>query len=290
MDQSGPDRPGEPDQAGETGTPGRPDEPGETGTPGEPVEPPEAMDHRLDQIERLLGPVLRPGKDALRAVGGMAGPAWQQVTSVESRIPVTVTMAVAITLIAVLPSSIAIHPRWLVPGVASALLLAVFLVNPMRVDANSRRLRPIAFALLAVISIGNAISAGRLIVDLVNGTGIRTPETLLLTGAAIWSTNMIVFGVLYWEFDRGGPAARARGTDPYPDFLFPQMTEPTFAPPGWEPHFVDYLYLSFTNATAFSPTDVMPLAHWAKLTMLGQSAVSLMTVALVIARAVNILR
>ena len=262
-----------------------------TEPPGEPpTEPPEAMEHRLEQIERLLGPVLRPSKDALRAVGGVAGPAWRQVTGIESRVPVTVTMGVAIALMAVLPTRIANHPRWLVPGLASVLLLVVLVVNPMRVDANSRRLRPFAFALLAVISIGNAISAGRLIVDLVNGTGIKTPETLLLTGAAIWTTNMIVFGVWYWEFDRGGPAERAMGTDPYPDFLFPQMTEPSFAPPGWEPHFVDYLYLSFTNATAFSPTDVLPLAHWAKLTMLGQSAVSLMTVALVIARAVNILK
>lgn len=253
-------------------------------------ESPDAMEHRLDQIERLLGPVLRPGKDAIRAVGSVARPAWREVTAVESRLPVTITMATAIVLMAVLPSRIANHPRWLVPGLAAVLLLVVLVVNPMRVDANSRRLRPIAFALLAVISIGNAISAGRLIVDLVNGTGIKTPETLLLTGVAIWSTNMIVFAVWYWEFDRGGPAERAMGTDPYPDFLFPQMTEPTFAPPGWEPHFVDYLYLSFTNATAFSPTDVLPLAHWAKLTMLAQSGVSLVTVALVIARAVNILK
>ena len=157
-----------------------------TEPPGEvPAEPPEAMEHRLEQIERLLGPVLRPSKDALRAVGGVAGPAWRQVTSIESRVPVSVTMGVAIALMAVLPERTANHPRWLVPGLASVLLLVVLVVNPMRVDANSRRLRPIAFALLAVISIGNAISAGRLIVDLVNGTGIQTAETLLLTGTAI---------------------------------------------------------------------------------------------------------
>jgi uncharacterized membrane protein len=160
----------------------------------------------------------------------------------------------------------------------------------MKVDARSRKLRPIAFTLLAVISIGNAVSAGRLIVDLVNTTGIRTPQQLLLTGAAIWITNMIVFAIVYWEFDRGGPAARAMALEPQPDFLFPQMTSPEFAASDWEPYFVDYLYISFTNATAFSPTDVMPLTRWTKLTMLGQSAVSLMTVALVIARAVNILK
>ena len=123
------------------------------------------------------------------------------------------------------------------------------------------------------------------------GTGIRTPSELLLTGAAIWLTNVIVFGLWYWEFDRGGPVARAHAVKQYPDFLFPQMgSPPELTPPDWEPEFVDYLYFSFTNATAFSPTDVMPLSRWAKLTMLAQSAVSLMTVALVIARAVNILK
>jgi uncharacterized membrane protein len=257
--------------------------------PTEP-DPAEPIEHRLEVIERLLGPVLRPGKDAWRAVGDATRPAWQQVTAVESRIPVTIAVAVAIILMALLPSRIANQPRWLVPGLASILLLVVLVVNPMKVDARSRKLRPIAFTLLAVISIGNAVSAGRLIVDLVNTTGIRTPQQLLLTGAAIWITNMIVFAIVYWEFDRGGPAARAMALEPQPDFLFPQMTSPEFAASDWEPYFVDYLYISFTNATAFSPTDVMPLTRWTKLTMLGQSAVSLMTVALVIARAVNILK
>ena len=101
---------------------------------------------------------------------------------------------------------------------------------------------------------------------------------------------MIVFALWYWEFDRGGPAARALGTDPYPDFLFVQMTSPKLAPPDWEPAFADYLYLAFTNAAAFSPTDVMPLSRWAKLAMTVQSAISILTVALIVARAVNILK
>ncbi len=268
-------------------------EPTEPPPPGDstesPSESPEQMERRLEQIERLLKPVLRPGKGALRAVGDATRPAWQQVTSVESRIAVTATIVVAIVLMALLPYRVANHPRWLVPGLASLLLLVVIIVNPMKVDTKSRRLRPIAFTLLAVIAIGNAISAGRLIVDLVNTTGIRTPETLLLTGVSIWTTNMIVFAIVYWEFDRGGPAERAMATHQVPDFLFPQMTAPEHAPVDWEPLFVDYLYLSFTNATAFSPTDVMPLTHWTKLTMLAQSAISLVTVALVIARAVNVL-
>ena len=252
------------------------------------VDQPVDINATLARLERLVSPMVGTGKDAIRAVGDRARPAWREVTDVESRVAVSVAMAIAIVLLAVLPNRVANHPRWLIPGLAALLLVIVIIVNPIRVDARARRLRPIAFALLAVVSLGNAVSAGRLIVDLVNGSGIR-PETLLLTGAAIWATNMIVFAVWYWEFDRGGPAARAEARDPYPDFLFPQMSDPQFAPPGWEPNFVDYLYLSFTNATAFSPTDTMPLASWAKLTMLGQASVSILTLVLVVARAVNIL-
>lgn len=240
---------------------------------------------RLRDLDRLL----EPGKRAARAVGDVAAPAWRQVTEVESRVAVSAALIVAIVLMSVLPARIANHPRWLLPALAGVLFLIVIVLNPMRPDARSLRLRPFAFALLALLSLGNAASAVRLIVDLVRGEGLVDPAVLLLTGAAVWTTNMILFAVWYWEFDRGGPAARAMGTDPYPDFLFPQMTSPEFAPAEWEPHFIDYLYLSFTNATAFSPTDVMPLTHWTKLTMLGQSAVSLVIVILVVARSVNLL-
>jgi uncharacterized membrane protein len=100
---------------------------------------------------------------------------------------------------------------------------------------------------------------------------------------------VIAFALWYWEFDRGGPVSRLQGVREFPDLLFTQMSEPELTPPGWGPRFVDYLYFSFTNATAFSPTDVLPLARWAKLTMLVQSALSLVLGVLVIARAVNIL-
>ena len=120
--------------------------------------------------------------------------------------------------------------------------------------------------------------------------GICHAGPLLVTGGAIWLTNIIVFGLWYWEFDRGGPVARAHGTRPYPDFQFVQMTSPELAPPDWEPAFADYLYLAFTNASAFSPTDVMPLSRWAKLAMTLQSVISIVTVALIVARAVNILK
>jgi uncharacterized membrane protein len=144
--------------------------------------------------------------------------------------------------------------------------------------------------LIATISAANAWSLGRLVTHLLQGTEAGDATRLLLTGGAIWLTNVLVFALWYWELDRGGPVGRAHAVRTYPDFLFPQMQSPALAPEEWEPGFVDYLYLSFTNAAAFSPTDVLPLSRWAKLTMLVQSAVSLATVALVVARAVNTLR
>jgi len=241
---------------------------------------------QLKRLERLL----TPGKSAARAVQGGILPAWRRVTRGESRLAVTLAILAAIAMLVALPDRIAPHPRWLLPGLALLLLAGLVVASPTRIDRQSRALRSVSLLLIAVISIANAATAARLIVDLVRGTGIRTPSELLLTGAAIWLTNVIAFGLWYWEFDRGGPVARAHAMKPYPDFLFPQMTSPENTPPEWEPEFVDYLYTSFTNATAFSPTDVMPLSRWAKLTMLAQSAVSLMTVALVVARAVNILK
>ena len=125
---------------------------------------------------------------------------------------------------------------------------------------------------------------------LAEGTEGHVAGPLLANCGAIWLTNVIVFSLWYWEFDRGGPAARANAVVEHQDFLFPQTTAPEMAPADWEPAFTDYFYLSFTNATAFSPTDVMPLSRWAKMAMLVQSAVSLSIGALVIARAVNILK
>ncbi len=110
---------------------------------------------------------------------------------------------------------------------------------------------------------------------------------LLLAGAKVWLGNNVAFAFLYWEFDSGGPAERAHGMPPYPDFAFPQQTSPDLAPPGWRPEFIDYLYVAFTTANAFSPTDTMPMVHWAKVAMGSQALISFAVVGLVIARAVN---
>jgi hypothetical protein len=163
------------------------------------------------------------------------------------------------------------------------------IANPHRINRESKVLRAIGLTLVAVASWATAWSAALLIYRLLNGGMTEKPSALLLTGGAIWLTNVIVFALWYWEWDRGGPAARAMARKKHPDFLFTQMASPEVADPDWEPFFVDYLYLSFTNATAFSPTDTLPLSRWAKLAMMFQSAVSLATLALVVARAVNIL-
>ncbi len=243
----------------------------------------------LKRLERLADPVA-----AVRGVGDRIGdrigPAWTRVTTEEPRVQVTIAIVVAIGLMLALPARVASRPRWVLPGLAAVLLAGVFVARSTQFERRARAIRVVSLALIGVMSLANAASAGRLIVDLVRGQGVRDPAELLLTGAAIWFTNVIVFGLWYWEFDRGGALERAAGTQPYPDFLFPQMTSPQLAPPDWEPGFVDYLYVSYTNATAFSPTDVMPMTRWAKLTMLTQSTISVITVALVIARAVNILK
>jgi uncharacterized membrane protein len=170
------------------------------------------------------------------------------------------------------------------------LLIGLSVANPVRIEHLSPLVRAASIVLITLITIANAASAILLIRAILEGKSGNAAGPLFATGASIWATNVIAFGLWYWEFDRGGPARRAQGTAMHPDLMFPQMAAPELASPDWEPQFIDYLYLSFTNATAFSPTDVMPLARWAKLTMLVQSAISLAVGALVIARAVNILR
>jgi uncharacterized membrane protein len=244
------------------------------------------MGRRRRWIDRLLDPsatIIHTLQD------NVVDPAWKRVTEGESSIPAIVAIGLAIFLEATLAARVANHPRWLVAALGGALLVAIVIVSPRHLDNRSRALRAFSLLAIAAISIANMVSGARLVIDLVNEEGIRDAGQLLLTGGSIWLTNVIVFSLWYWEFDRGGPVARAVTPRVIPDFLFPQMTAPQLSPPDWRPEYVDYLYFSFTNAMAFSPTDVMPMSRWAKLTMLLQSVVSLMIAVLVIARAVNIL-
>ncbi|MEU1409599.1 hypothetical protein ABZ471_46610 [Streptomyces sp. NPDC005728] len=233
---------------------------------------------RLDRIERLLA----SGERDLV-------PAWRRATSGEPRWAVTAVILVAVALQLLLPHRLALQPYWALPALELVLLAGLIAANPRRVEPRTRRLRMLGLALIGVISLANGWSAVRLVADLVSGSAGEDAVPLLLTGGGIWLTNVIVFALWYWEWDRGGPMARVLGRQQHPDFLFVQMQSPEVAPPDWEPAFLDYLYLSFTNSTAFSPTDVMPLSRWAKMLMMLQSSVSLVTVVLVVARAVNIL-
>jgi hypothetical protein len=226
-----------------------------------------------------------------RDVQGAHLPAWRRRTRGELRWPVSVTVVVAIVLQILLPDQLSLRPLpgWLMPALEGGLLVGLAISNPVRIEHRARFVRWASLVLIFVLTGANATSAVLLVREILTGPAGNSPGPLLASGAAIWATNVIAFALWYWEFDRGGPVHRAHGTFQYLDFLFPQMTVNDLTPPDWEPYFVDYLYLSFTNATAFSPTDVMPLARWAKLTMLVQSAVSLALAALVIARAINIL-
>ncbi len=216
-------------------------------------------------------------------------PAWMRATEGEHRIWAALAMLAAIVLQVVLPNRFAMRPHLLLPILEAVILLGLMISNPSRINRESKIIRGTAMTLLLLIGIANAVSVALLVRHLVDGSAGASGAALLGSGAAIWGTNVIAFALWYWELDRGGPAARALGRRPHPDFLFPQMATPEVAAPNWEPAFADYLYLSFTNALAFSPTDVMPMTRWTKMLMLLQSAVSIVAVALVISRAVNIL-
>ncbi|GAA1971125.1 hypothetical protein GCM10009798_34890 [Nocardioides panacihumi] len=196
----------------------------------------------------------------------------------------------AICLTVLLPHELRFAPRFLVPGLELALLLALILGDPGRIDRRTRWIRYASLTLVTVLILGALWATGLLIHELIEGKSAVANDAskLLETGAVVWASNNIAFSLFYWDLDGGGSAARLYLAPRYPDLAFPQQLSPEIAPPRWRPLFVDYLYLSFTNATAFSPTDVMPLAPWAKVAMSVQSLVSLAILGLVIARAVNV--
>jgi uncharacterized membrane protein len=207
----------------------------------------------------------------------------------EHRWPASVAVVVAIVLQIVLPNRVTegLGPRWLIPALEGVLLLALLVANPGHIDRESSLLRGMSLILIALITLANVVALGELVNALLEHT-TAGGRSLVFASVPIWLTNVIAFGLWYWELDRGGVAARLRQDHRRPDFLFPQMSNPGSAP-DWTPDFLDYLYTSFTNATAFSPTDTMPLTDWAKLLMMLQSLASLVTVAVVVSRAVNIL-
>jgi uncharacterized membrane protein len=188
--------------------------------------------------------------------------------------------------------------RWLVPALTALLLATLVVIRPRgrfvrdldrHADVLRLTRRRLSIAMIAIVSAANAASIGLLIHLLINGAH-ATASTLLRAAVHMWVVNVLLFALWFWQLDGGGPLERPHCAPAQRDFLFPQQTEPELAGSSWRPLFLDYLYVSFTNASAFSPTDTMPLSRWAKMLMLVQSAISLALAVMVVARAVNILR
>jgi hypothetical protein len=198
-----------------------------------------------------------------------------------------VYMALNIRLRLWLPHDSAVRVSWLLPSIEAALILLLLLGDPSRLAKHAQRVHQAAVAFVVLLVVAALWATGLLIYDLIQGTGVtNSPSELLASGGLVWLGNNLAFALLYWLIDSGGPVARSRQSMPV-DFAFTQHMSPELAPPGWRPVFLDYLHLGFTNATAFSPTDVMPLTHRAKYTMIIQSTVALALFGLIVARAVN---
>jgi len=217
--------------------------------------------------------------------------AWWANARPDSPWPMMLTLAVAIGVQLALPSRFSLGPEWIVPAILAVLAVALVIVDHVRFGRRVPVGRALTIAVATVLVANGAGVTIRLIDDLVSGG----PETnsaadLLGVGLGVWVYTVIVFAFLYWVLDGGGAAARATSPSAIPDLAFPQHLNPRVCTPGWRPRFLDYLYLGFTNATAFSPTDVMPVALRAKLAMSMQAITSLAILSLVIARAVNILQ
>ena len=179
---------------------------------------------------------------------------------------------------------------WLLVLIEGALLVALIVSGQVRLTRRASHIRILSIALVAVLVSYTLVVTWELIDDLIHGgKETNSASALLSAGSVVWVSNILAFSLLYWELDGGGSAAR---THTWPrrrlDLAFPEDLNPHVAPANWLPRFIDYLYLGFTNATAFSPTDVMPIAPWAKVAMAVQAVVSIAILGLVIARAVNV--
>jgi len=203
-----------------------------------------------------------------------------------------VVLLLAICAFFFMPEQLTPGPVWILPTMIGCFLVALVVSDPGRIDRRSVGVHRIRLGLVVVLVGSTAWATIKLTDALINGgTDInQSASSLLRAGSLVLVGLVIAFSYLYWELDLGGPGERAHKKREYPGLAFPQDLSPEICPPGWRPVFVDYLYLGLTNTLAFSPTDVMPLAHWAKLAMGIQSVASLLIIGLVIARAINVLR
>jgi hypothetical protein len=208
----------------------------------------------------------------------------------ERRWPAALAIVVLIAIPFLLPKQVFPRAFWALAPIEIALLAALAIADPGRIDRRSQLLRALSIMLTMLLAAIAVVATVWLVIELLDGApDLSNAPTLLRTGALVWVDVNLTFALLYWELDGGGAAERLHDRREYPDLAFPEHLNPQVAQPGWRPIFVDYFYLGFTNATAFSPTDVMPLARWAKLMMVAQALMSIVILALVIANAVNLL-
>jgi uncharacterized membrane protein len=206
----------------------------------------------------------------------------------EPRWPASLAVLTALLLYVTLPRSFTVGPGWVIPALDIALLIPLTVRAPYRRREEARLVRLASLLLIALVTLANVASLVLLMQVVLSGGGV-TGRQLVFSGIQIWLTLILVFALWFWEVDRGGPTIRGHPDQPDPDFLYPQMAAHALGQSHWMPKFVDYLYLSFTNATAFSPTDTMPLTPRAKLLMMIEALVSITTVVMIAGRAVNIL-
>jgi hypothetical protein len=231
-----------------------------------------------------------PAQPDPRPSPGAAGAA--ETGAAESRWPMALAVLATGGLRAVLPPELrAGDARWAFVIVLLVLLGVIIIGDPGRIDRDSTWLRALTGSLIGLISVVNASAAVRLVAGIIGDANFSNDANILLaSGGAIWLINIIAFGLWYWDLDRHGAAARARHAGYQPAFVFPEMTNSQYVKGDWYPKFIDYLHLSFTTATAFSPTDVSAIRPWAKLMMMTEEAISLVVAVLVVSRAVNILK
>jgi hypothetical protein len=205
--------------------------------------------------------------------------------------PVALSIIVVAGLHVILPARYRVQPAWVVPAVLLALLAVLIVGDPGRIDRQKTWLRIGTAAVIGIMAAANLLAAVRLVVDILTNNSLyaHNPGGLLAAGGVIWVTNVVAFGLWYWDLDRGGAAARAHHPGRNPAFVFPEMQYTDYMATAWVPRFVDYLSLAFWTAMAFSPTDTSAIKPWAKLLMMLEAAGSIALAALVIARAINIL-
>ena len=209
-------------------------------------------------------------------------------TRPEPHWPASLAFLACVLLYVLLPNRLIIGPRWVIPGLILLVLVPLSLRHHRRPD-DSPWVRRLTLALITLITVANVTSMVLLVRRLLDAS-VSQGRPLIFSAVSVWLTNVIVYGVWFWEVDRGGPTQRATGRTGDFDLQFPQMENPEYAPKDWRPKFTDYLYTSFANGTSFAPADSMPLTRRMKTLFLTESLVSFITIAVVAARAVNILK